>query len=84
MSKYILLIENIQHSDLSKADKNTLITILTGSNDDDDDFDFDDFAKKIIAIYGISETILKLFLINSLLRFEIKFSAASVFKTPYS
>lgn len=60
MSKYTLLIENIQQSDLSEVDKKTLIEILE-NKDNDDDFDLDDFIQKIISIYGISETILKLF-----------------------
>lgn len=58
MSKYKLLLENIKQSDLSEKDKKTLIKILSNRKSDDD---FDDFAKKVIAIYGISEAILKLF-----------------------
>ncbi|MBA4153957.1 hypothetical protein [Flavobacterium sp.] len=62
MSKYKLLLKNIKQSDLSAKDKKTLIKILSNRHaNTDDDFDLDDFAKKVIAIYGISEAILKLF-----------------------
>jgi hypothetical protein len=60
MSKYTLLIDNIKKSNLSKVDKETLLAILN-NKDDKDDFDLDDFIQKVISIYGISETILKLF-----------------------
>uniref|UniRef100_UPI00404AC276 hypothetical protein n=1 Tax=Flavobacterium sp. TaxID=239 RepID=UPI00404AC276 len=58
MSKYTSLTRNIKKSNLSKVDKETLLAILNSKDHKDD---FDDFIQKVISIYGISETILKLF-----------------------
>lgn len=56
MDKYFVLIENIQNSNLSESDKQTLIDILSK-----DDVDINSFILCLLKILQLGSTILKVF-----------------------